>query len=172
MVEIDAVHRPKDFSANLSHLKITLFVFAMSMSFCVLGGAAFGLASHLVYFIHGEHHMEAPAFFCLAFISPFLLLFYCIGWLHLGLWAAFGLTAATLGAYWTAIFTSITIYRVFFHRLRRFPGPLLAKTSKLYNAYRTTRENNFRWLARLHNEYGSIVRTGKLTWVSHTLSFN
>lgn len=144
----------------------------MSMSFCVHGGAAFGVASHLVYFIHGEHHMDAPVFFCLALILPFLLLFYCIGLLHLGLWPAAGLTAATLGAYWTAIFTSITIYRLFFHRLRRFPGPLLAKTSKLYNAYRTTRENNFRWLARLHDEYGPIVRTGKFTLVSHTISFN
>ncbi|UKZ52617.1 hypothetical protein TrVGV298_006398 [Trichoderma virens] len=62
-------------------------------------------------------------------------------------------------SYFMALFTSISVYRLFFHRLRHFPGPFAAKLTKFYGPYSA-------WDGKLHvkhiklfEEYGDIVRT-------------
>ena len=67
----------------------------------------------------------------------------------------------------TLYLLSIVVYRVFFHPLARYPGPLLAKLTDLhqtYHAYTGDRHLEF-W--RLHARYGPIVRFGP-----NSLSFN
>jgi cytochrome P450 family 628 len=57
----------------------------------------------------------------------------------------------------------MTIYRVCFHALRHFPGPPLAKYGQLYHLYKVKIEkkcDNFRYLDRMHAEYGEYVRVG------------
>lgn len=49
-------------------------------------------------------------------------------------------------------------YNVFFHPLRSFPGPLLARASRLYYSYyRSTGQLEWKTL-ELHQKYGSVVR--------------
>ncbi|GME27456.1 Glycoside hydrolase protein [Neofusicoccum parvum] len=66
----------------------------------------------------------------------------------------------------TALFTlglvgSMLVYRAFFHRLRRFPGPLAARLSKLYMVRLSAKNLQLHLeLKRLHEEYGDVVRTG------------
>lgn len=57
---------------------------------------------------------------------------------------------------------STVVYRLLFHRLRHFPGPLGAKISRLYTVWLTQR-SGLRYhleLERLHAEFGDFVRTG------------
>ena len=62
---------------------------------------------------------------------------------------------ASLGA-------TTVVYRLFFHRVRHFPGPLGAKISRFYNVL-ITKRSGFKYhleLENLHSEYGDFVRTG------------
>ncbi|KAJ9606266.1 hypothetical protein H2200_009227 [Cladophialophora chaetospira] len=56
--------------------------------------------------------------------------------------------------------TSIAIYRIAFHPLKRFPGPTLAKLTKWTTTYYTKDGYSHVWLPALHEKYGPIVRTG------------
>lgn len=58
------------------------------------------------------------------------------------------------------LFGSITIYRLYFHRLNRFPGPRLAAVTKLWHVWQCRDSRNHQVLEKLHQEYGSFVRTG------------
>lgn len=62
----------------------------------------------------------------------------------------------------TAIFLSMGIYRFFFHRLRRFPGPPLAKLSRFYSAYKASQGlKYFKQVGKWNEEYGDFIRTGE-----------
>ncbi|KAL7805836.1 cytochrome P450 [Trichoderma aethiopicum] len=55
---------------------------------------------------------------------------------------------------------SVAIYRIFFHPLSKYPGPLIAKLTdgyQLYHAWKGDRHLQF-W--RLHQKYGKVVRYG------------
>ena len=47
-----------------------------------------------------------------------------------------------------------------FHPLHHFPGPALAKVSKLWNVAHCLGSKNHLLLDGLHKEYGDFVRTG------------
>ncbi|KIW13029.1 hypothetical protein PV08_08216 [Exophiala spinifera] len=126
--------------------------------------AAAGVLSHWFYFIRGEHHVQGPLLLRLALVLPCLLLG--------GLWSYGGLDAISAGTltlkcvslYYAALWTSILVYRIFFHRLRRFPGPFMFKTSKLWHVYKLApNSDNYKQLDALHRQYGDFVRTGKFT---------
>jgi hypothetical protein len=48
-----------------------------------------------------------------------------------------------------------------FHPLAKYPGPVIAKTSKLWAAYVCARGDLHRYYKNLHNRYGDVVRVGK-----------
>lgn len=52
------------------------------------------------------------------------------------------------------------IYQCFYSPLARFPGPFLAKLSKVWRAYSTARGQSHRDLVNLHRKYGNVVRIG------------
>lgn len=57
---------------------------------------------------------------------------------------------------------STVIYRLFFHRLRHFPGRWGAKISRFYTVW-TIKLTGFKYhheLEKLHAEFGDFVRTG------------
>jgi tryprostatin B 6-hydroxylase len=81
-------------------------------------------------------------------------------WLHVGALSGLKVTAILVFSFWASLWTSIIVYRLFFHRLREFPGPVLARVSKLYHASRILRRNNFEVIQEWHDMYGPIVRVG------------
>ncbi|KAL4803988.1 cytochrome P450 [Aspergillus unguis] len=136
----------------------TLSVTAISP---LCASAAAGALIHWTYFVHGEHHLEAPWLFRIAIAAPVLI--------ALGLWQytpldagqAAVLTAQLVGSFYAALYTSIVLYRVLFHRLKRFPGPSAARVSKLWHVWRLgPRSDNFMQLDSLRAQYGDYVRTG------------
>ncbi|KAF2398789.1 benzoate 4-monooxygenase cytochrome P450 [Trichodelitschia bisporula] len=50
------------------------------------------------------------------------------------------------------------IYNLFFHPLRKFPGPRLAAATKLAKSYYLARGETVDWISKLHDKYGPVVR--------------
>lgn len=68
--------------------------------------------------------------------------------------------------FYVALFCSIAAYRLFFHRLRRFPGPVGAKVSRFYAASIASKKiQYYKEVDKLHQKYGDFVRTG-MSWRS------
>ena len=68
--------------------------------------------------------------------------------------------------------TSIVAYRLSpFHPLARYPGPILAKVSKLYMVYVVLRNRpaQYLWFQKQHDKYGDAVRIG--TYRSHPWTY-
>jgi predicted permease len=101
-----------------------------------LVAAGLGVASHLGYFIHGEHHWDSFRLLCLSITTPIILFasFAKSGHEH-SYFRAASLTTVATSPYLAGLSISIAIYRVFFHRLRSFPGPFTAKVTKLCHGF-------------------------------------
>jgi hypothetical protein len=122
---------------------------------------AFGVITHIVFFKNVEIDVYIPH------LVAGTLLAFC------GLTSAYllnGLSAsATLYAvlvqsacFCLGVWTSMIIYRLAFHRIRSFPGPVLAKTTRFYNLYLSSKRVQYhRELEKIHKKYGDVVRTGK-----------
>ena len=54
----------------------------------------------------------------------------------------------------------LTIYRITFHPLAKFPGPFLAKVTELYPLHRSIVGDRHLTFWRLHEKYGDFVRYG------------
>lgn len=89
---------------------------------------------------------------------------FCVAHVHVGLSPAAAIVRVALlfSSFSGALFLSIIIYRVLFHRLRRFPGPFPAKITRFYNAYKASRNlQYFNQVREWNREYGDFVRTGE-----------
>jgi hypothetical protein len=65
-------------------------------------------------------------------------------------------------SFFTSLFTSISIYRLFFHPLRSFPGPGFARLTSWWGVTKIALgANKYQLHHELHNRYGNIVRIGK-----------
>jgi hypothetical protein len=73
--------------------------------------------------------------------------------------SASGHAAVLIGTTSLGIWSSMLIYRAFFHRLGPFHGPPLARLSTFYMTAVNARERrNYRAMQRLHAKYGDYVR--------------
>ncbi|KAI5924848.1 putative cytochrome P450 monooxygenase [Camillea tinctor] len=120
----------------------------------------FGVALHLLYFKRGEHHMygvrylQAFVITCLvatstltiaygvAFKSSLVIVGLCTGHVSVGL------------------FGSLLCYRLFWHPLRAFPGPLAARISSLWISTQNIKPQNHLVSLDLYKKYGPFVRVG------------
>ncbi|KAL7805663.1 cytochrome P450 [Trichoderma aethiopicum] len=121
-----------------------------------LASASGGILSHLLYFIHGNKSFQAPQIVIFYLIAGCFLYARSI---HL-LGALQGSLTASLIAlcYSLALFTSIIVYRIFFHRLRRFPGPFFAKVTKFYSPWLARDGKLHEKYLKFFEQYGDIVR--------------
>lgn len=119
-----------------------------------------GVLSHWLYFIHGEHHLKGPLYFQAFLISLFTSL--CVQKYFLGMSTRGACIATFLYTcyYSLGLYSSIVIYRLFFHRTRRFPGPKLVVVSKLWHSWLVRNSQNHLVLQRWQEQYGDFVRTG------------
>ncbi|KAI1358221.1 cytochrome P450 [Xylaria arbuscula] len=134
----------------------------------LLGIGALGVLSHRLYFIHGEHHLQAPSYLKLwMFLSTALIsTVFAANVLERGsdlpqagldTFRTYGLISLS---YFGPLFTSILIYRLFEHRLRHFQGPPLAAVSKFWHLSKVLSTSNNDLLDQLYHKYGKIIRTG------------
>ena len=118
-----------------------------------------GITSHILIFINGEFHMQAPKIFLNSVLTVSAIILFQ-AWKNGDIWYGAKLGTILGLTYGFSLFMSIIVYRLCFHRLRKFPGPVLAKISKLWHVVRLIQEPNFRLLDKLHHQYGDIVRIG------------
>jgi len=123
-------------------------------------GVVLGVGSHVGYFIHGEHHTHSVHLFFLLLTGP-IAMFIVIH--RLGNSSSFEGTALRTAtfvlSYLGSLTSSILTYRVFFHPLRHFPGPLSAKLTKLSHVLRLLKtSDNYVQADQLHKKYGNVVR--------------
>lgn len=118
-----------------------------------------GIASHVFYFRVGEHHMSGPQ---LALCVPLLWLLTTLCQLYnrgtLG--PAAQQSTLLLGAHAAGLYSSMIIYRLFFHPLRHFSGPVLARISKFWHVAKLRGLQNHLVLEELHQRCGEVVRIG------------
>jgi hypothetical protein len=134
--------------------------------------AAVGVLSHLTYFIHGEHHRYTVQYTQVLFFTP---LFASLGLHYFGGYTpsdAFTTVAVVSGAFLGGLFTSMTIYRIFFHPLRNFPGPLGARVTKFWHSSKLAKRDNYKLYERLLKAYGPFVRIGGLSSLGRSCAPN
>ncbi len=123
-------------------------------------GAVLGVSSHLGYFIHGEHHMQAVRLFVLFIISPIAAIVIISRFdEQASIIIAAQISATAVLYYLISLTASILTYRIYFHPLRNFPGPFTAKLTKISHVLRLLRKSdNYIQTDLLHKRYGDIVR--------------
>lgn len=131
----------------LSTLLISRITIMINLIYALIG-AAVGISIHHGLFIHGEWHVRAPE----------VVLYHLV--YFVSLWMIITKAHWIIAGYLLALFTSITIYRVFFHRLKHFPGPIWARITKIWHAWKARHRQNHLVLTELQRQYGDFVRTG------------
>lgn len=120
-----------------------------------------GVASHIVFFIHGElDSIARQILFGLLFTpASILAIFFSLGIPFL---QASATTATIWGSFLSGLTTSIIAYRWFFHPLRKFPGPAMARTTKWWGAMKAANSYQHHYeVQKLHDKYGDFVRIGE-----------
>ncbi|EGE07898.1 cytochrome P450 monooxygenase [Trichophyton equinum CBS 127.97] len=126
----------------------------------VLGlAAAAGLLSHWQLFLRGEWERHTPAVAAVYSLAAAGLLaaFWLLQRLPLldSLWAL----AVLAAVYALSLFASISIYRLCFHSLKQFPGPVAAKLSGFWSVACALPQFKFHEAVQtLHAEHGDFVR--------------
>ncbi|KAI7776264.1 Cytochrome P450 [Diaporthe eres] len=119
-----------------------------------------GILVHLGLFIRGEWHLQAPIIVVNHFLAILVLFFFKHQQESSGIKQCLPVVGIDTAAYLSGLLGSISIYRLFFHRLRAFPGPRLAALTKLWHVWKCRGSQGHHVLEDWHKKYGSIVRTG------------
>jgi len=82
---------------------------------------------------------------------------------------ALSLVLWTAGAFAAGHSASLLAYRLFLHPLRRFPGPLGARITKLYSSRQAWDNFYYKEVRAMHERYGDFIRTGMSVLVSASL---
>ncbi|KIW12678.1 hypothetical protein PV08_09956 [Exophiala spinifera] len=127
-----------------------------------LAAFAAGVSVHLAVFRVGEWDLWAVhilrffgALYCMALLG---LQYYYVENTFL---ESFRIASMLSTFFGVGLFGSMLLYRGFFHRLCRFPGPFLARFSNFYPTYLSCKNIQLCDEVRaLHRQYGDIVRLG------------
>ncbi len=96
----------------------------------------------------------------LSLVIPAILTILQMRFAHIGFQVACWNSLSLVVSYCATLFSSVIIYRAFFHPLKNYPGPKLAKITKLWHVFKISSLDNYRQIDRLHTQYGDFVRTG------------
>lgn len=129
-------------------------------SIVLLAALAAGVTSHLAYFRIGEHHLYGTRYIQAA-LSVFAISTAVHSYYYqLSLLTTAIQTLTIASSYIASLYASLLIYRLCFHPLRRFPGPIGCKISSAWFATYLRGQDAFRQLEALHKKYGNFVRVG------------
>lgn len=126
--------------------------------FTTLWAVASGVAAHLFVFRRGEWDVASPSIF--VFYASTFVASAAACYVHLGL--PISVVARLGGCHALGLYSSMLLYRGFFHRLSNYPGPFLARLSNFYITARSMKKLHlFEEVQQLHAQYGDYVRLGK-----------
>ncbi|KAI9791595.1 MAG: hypothetical protein M1816_003681 [Peltula sp. TS41687] len=122
--------------------------------------AAVGVASHLGYFHHGEHHMYGLRYIQLFFTFCAVATVVLVQAGNRPIGEACVNAFTLVACYLAGVYTSLLTYRVFFSPLKRFPGPYAARLSSLWWSAQLTDHDAYKKVLSLHQKHGDFVRIG------------
>lgn len=135
----------------------------MALTTQVIITSLFGVSTHLLYFRKEEHHL-----YSLLYVKVLLASLGAIAALsgHFadgdGVdqgWGQALLRSAALHCFYLGgVYTSLLAYRLLFHPLRKFPGPLDLRVSALSLSWRVRRYDTNKRVQDWHAKYGPFVR--------------
>ncbi|KAH7345800.1 cytochrome P450 [Pyrenochaeta sp. MPI-SDFR-AT-0127] len=132
----------------------------MSVSTLIAFSFLAGVVFHLGYFIRGQHDLATMRYVGILALhlvaAPWLLSIFT----NLSLGVAFIKNSIVLVSFYSGLFASILIYRLYFHRLRAFPGPKSWAISKLFQFHANINWRAYANFHNLHENYGLFVRVG------------
>ncbi|KIW03129.1 uncharacterized protein PV09_05771 [Verruconis gallopava] len=124
-------------------------------------GAVFGLLAHWFWFIRGEHMKWIRPYALTIIFGPGLAAAGLCHYLDLTFLRACLTVLVAIVPFCATLFSSIAIYRLYFHPLRNFPGPPAARLTQFAHVREVAAKcDNFRHLDKLHAQYGEYVRAG------------
>lgn len=121
-----------------------------------------GISLHQLVFRHGEWDTSSPSIV----VCHLLLLLVGSTGAHYGMLQGYSpLLIWKIGGYYLlGLYSSMLVYRGFFHRLRQFPGPFLARLSNFYLTRLSAKNLHlYEEVQALHREYGHFVRVGEFS---------
>lgn len=129
-----------------------------------LAAVAVGIVAHLFVFRIGEWDLTTTtlvvSFFGVQFISAAALSHLVSD--HVSLHDSLVLVSRLAFLALGGLFSSMIVYRAFFHRLSKFPGPFWARLSNLYITVLSAKKMHlYEEVQELHKQYGDIVRLGE-----------
>lgn len=142
----------------LAHRSLIMDIFAAGIA---------GLLSHWFIFTSGEWHLHATALLKFYSLSYAAITLTEVTVRHISWRQGFVLGSITCGVYALCLWGSMICYRLFFHPLNNFPGPVLARISKLWHLAHCHDSKNHLLMERMYAKYGSFVRTGKGNMCHH-----
>ncbi|KAF5379710.1 hypothetical protein D9615_005671 [Tricholomella constricta] len=129
---------------------------SMSYQNTLLSIAGAGLLTHLIFKrteTHEPSHLAALLLGFPAALTPLVM--------HHSS-SILGAGSTTFLTFWATLGASIITYRLSpWHPLAKYPGPLICKASKLWLAVLSLHGKQFTYYAKLHEQYGDVVRIGK-----------
>jgi hypothetical protein len=131
-----------------------------------------GILTHQVIFIRGEWEKHTPLVAKIYVVAELLLCAYLINLIfsNIELYELLQVHFTLSTGYLVGIFGSICTYRLFFHRLRDFPGPLGAKVSGFWSVIVSVPSFKFHQRVQdLHKNHGDFVRIRMC--IFHSLQF-
>lgn len=119
-----------------------------------------GVFSHLTYFLHGEHLTNIPKLLAVVFLAQCVSLFFLNALYGFSKLSALSFIFRLSSSYLVGVWTSMLVYRIFFHPLKDWPGPFAARISQFHRVFHVRKLDQYRYLQRLHDQYGDFVRIG------------
>jgi len=131
-----------------------------------------GAFAHILIFRHGEwdrstlricqSYLVALCIFAAALVMHSLSSHNATTWFHASL-----CVSVVFGVHFAGIAWNTILYRLFFHPLSEFPGPVMARCSGWWWTFKYAKAfHMYDELQALHAEYGDYVRVGEASIAS------
>lgn len=134
----------------------------MSAPVLCTAAAIAGTVTHMALFVDGEWERHSPGIAMAYPFIYFLLVLVLAVVKHLPFYESVILSFYASASYILGLFASITVYRLYLHPLRAYPGPLGAKCTAFWSARISAARYKFhKEVERLHLTHGDVVRIRK-----------
>ena len=122
---------------------------------------ALGIVVHNLLLKYIELDIYLPHLFAFSILTKSALTYAHIHYENVSVVESILKVSAETVCFTVGVFLSMVVYRLFFHRIRKFPGPFGARVSRLYSMRLAAKKVQYHLeLAKLHEQYGDFIRTG------------